>query len=110
MLANIGADRPGRKPDKINGIISDRLFFSEQGSEDLKQSLYHLIRSIKKTCPNIRLGKIIRTVMIAEWLKTRDVRIVQDMSGHKWVSSTEKYNAYNLDELKESLKKHYPLK
>ncbi|MFT6338588.1 MAG: integrase/recombinase XerD [Halioglobus sp.] len=48
--------------------------------------------------------------MIAEWLKTRDVRIVQDMSGHKWVSSTEKYNAYNLDELKESLKKHYPLK
>ncbi|MFT6338585.1 MAG: hypothetical protein ACJATI_005360 [Halioglobus sp.] len=26
------------------------------------------------------------------------------MSGHKWVSGTEKYNAYNLEELKESLK------
>ena len=39
MLANITAYRSGRKPDKINPIIKDKLFYSENGNDNLKQSL-----------------------------------------------------------------------
>ena len=69
-----------------------------------------MFRSIKKKYLNISSGKIIRSTVIAEWLKTNDVRIVQYMAGHRWVSSTEKYNLANVEALKESLKKHHPLK
>jgi integrase/recombinase XerD len=110
MLENITADRSGRKMNKINPIVYDKMFFSENGNKNIKPSLYHLFRSIKKNYPRIKSGKVIRSTVIAEWLKTRDVRVVQHMSGHKWVSSTEKYNVYNLKELKESLEKHHPLK
>ena len=110
MLANITAYRSGRKPNKINPIIKNKLFFSENGNDNIKQSLYHMFRAIKKTHPKIASGKIIRSTIIAEWLKTKDIRIVQYMAGHRWVSSTERYNVFNLQELKDSLKKHHPLK
>ena len=110
MLANITAYRSGRKPNKINPTIKDKLFFSENGNDNIKQSLYHMFRAIKKVHPKITSGKIIRSTIIAEWLKTKDIRIVQYMAGHRWVSSTERYNVFNLQELKDSLKKHHPLK
>jgi integrase/recombinase XerD len=110
MLDELTANRPGRKPNKIDPIVYDKMFFSENGNKNIKPSLYHLFRSIKKTYPKITSGKVIRSTVIAEWLKTRDVRIVQYMAGHRWVSSTEKYNVYNLKELKESLNKHHPLR
>jgi len=91
-------------------LETDQLFFSERGSLNIKSSLYHMFRSIKKKFPKVSSGKIIRATIIAEWLKTKDVRIVQYMAGHRWVSSTEKYNLANVEALKESLKKHHPLK
>lgn len=110
MLTNIEACKSGRKPDKIDPKIGDKLFFSENGNADIKPSLHHLFRSVKKRYPKIVSGKIIRSTVIAEWLKTKDVRIVQYMAGHKWVSSTERYIVYNLQELKDALKKHHPMK
>lgn len=110
MLSNVEAYRAGRKPNKINPFIYDRLFFSENGNINIKPSLYHLFRDIKKSHPKITSGKIIRSTVIAEWLKINDLRIVQYWAGHRWVSSTEKYNIFNLQELKDALKKHHPLK
>ena len=110
MLRNIRASRSGRKPKEISQEIYDRLFFSENGNADIKQSLYHMFRAIKKKNPRISSAKIIRSTVIAEWLKTKDIRIVQYMAGHRWVSSTERYDVANMRELKESLRKHHPLK
>ena len=109
-LGNIKANRSGRKPKKISQKIYERLFFSENGNDDIKQSLYHMFRAIKKKNPRISSAKIIRSTVIAEWLKTKDIRIVQYMAGHRWVSSTERYDVANMRELKESLRKHHPLK
>lgn len=110
MLSSIESERPGRKPKAINPIIKERLFFSESGNHIIKQSLYHMFRSIKKTYPKINSGKIIRSTVIAHWLKTKDIRIVQYMAGHRWVSSTERYDLRNLESLKSSLNKYHPLK
>ena len=102
--------RPGRKPDKINPVIYERLFFSENGSDNIKNSLLHLFRAVKRVYPKITSAKAIRSAVIAEWLKTKDIRIVQYMADHRWVSSTERYNDFNLQELKESLRRHHPLR
>lgn len=110
MLVNVDSNRSGRKVEKVNPIIYDKLFFSERGNDNIKNSLYHLFRAVKKTHPKIQSGKIIRSTVIAEWLKTKDIRIVQYMAGHRWVSSTERYNVFNLQELKDSLRKYHPMK
>lgn len=109
MLENLHAYRPGRKPHKIDPVIYERVFFSEGGSQCIKSSLFNLFRAVRRTHPNIRSPKVIRSTVIAEWLKSRDVRLVQYMAGHRWVSSTERYNVYNLQELKEALDKYHPL-
>ena len=110
MLLNIHAKRGGRKPGIIKmELLKQQLFFSENGSTSIKNSLQHLFSNIKKLDPKITSGKIIRATVIAEWLKTKDLRIVQYMAGHKWVSSTEKYNEKNLQSLQEALNKHHPL-
>ncbi len=110
MLANVKGYRGGRKPEEINPIIQDKLFFGENGATNIKPSLHHLFRSIKKQYPKITSGKIIRATVIAEWLKTIDIRKVQYMAGHRYVSSTERYNVMNLQELKDNLNKYHPLK
>jgi integrase/recombinase XerD len=110
MLANLTSCRSGRKPSKISDLIHDKLFFSENGNDEIKTSLYHLFRAIKKTYPKITSAKKIRATVIAEWLKTIDIRKVQYMAGHRYVSSTERYNVMNLQELKDSLNKYHPMK
>ncbi|WP_222943951.1 hypothetical protein [Pedobacter sp. N36a] len=47
--------------------------------------------------------------VITEWLKEKDLRTVQYMAGHKYVSSTERYQTTTLEDLKEALNKHHPL-
>ena len=110
MLENLEAIRSGRKVESINPIIYDKLFFSERGNDNIKNSLYHLFRALKKKYPKVTSGKIIRSTVIAEWLKTKDIRIVQYMAGHRWVSSTERYNVFNLQELKDSLGRYHPMR
>jgi integrase/recombinase XerD len=45
-----------------------------------------------------------------EWTRTHDVRVVQYMTGHKYVSTNEKYQVSHLEDLKEQLKQFHPFK
>lgn len=58
----------------------------------------------------VKQASQIRASTIAEWTKRHDVRIVQYMSGHKYVSTTERYQATHQEELHEQLRKFHPLK
>ena len=109
LLVAISDERAGRRLDKIDPIIAEKLFFSQHGSIEIKNSLKHMFRGIQKINPMLSSAKIIRSTVIAEWIKTRDIRKVQYMCGHKYVSSTEHYKAYNVEELKDQLKKYHPL-
>jgi integrase/recombinase XerD len=52
----------------------------------------------------------LRASVITEWLKDKDVRIVQYMAGHKSVASTEQYKAVRLEDLQQALDQYHPLK
>ena len=110
MLEDVATHRGGRKPCKIDHeTIKRQLFFSENGSEHLKRSLYHLFRQVKKQNPKITSAKIIRHSVIAQWLKEKGIRQVQYMAGHRYVSSTQRYRDYNMEELSHALKSYHPL-
>jgi len=94
----------------INHENSHQLFISMEGKPELKNSLHHMFMAIKKKHPNITSGKQIRSSVITHWLKDNNLRQVQYMAGHKYVSSTERYQANNLEQLKNNLEKFHPLK
>lgn len=110
MLEEITKSKPARKPDRINKTrVKEQLFVSLNGSEHIKNSLLHLFRNVQKINPDITSAAQIRQSVITHWLKTRNLREVQYMAGHKYVSSTERYQTNNLDSLQSKLEKYHPL-
>jgi integrase/recombinase XerD len=89
---------------------SERLFTGRDDLESLKNSLLHLNHALRRINPKIKHAVQIRQSVITEWLKEKDLRTVQYMAGHRYVSSTERYRESNLEDLKEALSKHHPLR
>ena len=87
----------------------DFLISSSLGTQNLTPRCDRLYRELRTINPAFRNGHQIRQSMIAHWLKSHDVRQVQYMAGHKWVSSTERYQQSNLHQLEEQLQKYHPL-
>jgi len=90
------------EPEKITQLI-----IGMEGGTTLSGEVAWMMRRLKH--PKVRQASQIRASVIAEWTKRYDVRIVQYMSGHKYVSSTERYQSTNLEDLKEQLRKFHPL-
>ena len=110
ILKEIDKPKPARRPDRINSErLRDQLFISINGSENIKNSLFHMFREIKKINPIIISAIKIRQSVITYWLRTMNLRQVQYMAGHKYVSSTERYQRSNLENLQNKLEKYHPL-
>ena len=110
ILKGLKEAKPARKPDTINKArLKDQLFISINGSENIKNSLLHMFKGVRKTNPEIQSPKQIRSSVIIWWLKNHNLRQVHYMAGHKYVSSTERYQLNNLDNLQSKLEKFHPL-
>jgi integrase/recombinase XerD len=59
--------------------------------------------------PHLKSMAQIRASVITNWLKQYNLREVQYMAGHKYVSSTERYRTDNLEDLQKELEKYHPL-
>lgn len=110
ILAERMNERAGRKPGHYKDAQEiSRLFISINSVESLKNSLLHLNYALRKLEPKYKHLKQIRQSVITEWLKEKNIRTVQYMAGHRYVSSTERYKTTNLEDLKEALNKYHPL-
>ena len=89
---------------------SQRLFTGRNDIENLQNTLLHLNHALRRINPKVKHAVQIRQSVITEWLKEKDLRTVQYMAGHRYVSSTERYRESNLEDLKEALSKHHPLR
>lgn len=94
---------------KTNTLNSTQLFVSMEGNNNLKNSLHHMFRAIKRNNPEILHPKQIRASLITYWLKNHNLRQVQYFAGHKYVSSTERYQLNNLFKLQGEVNKYHPL-
>ena len=53
--------------------------------------------------------KQVRTSVITHWLKQYNLRQVQYMAGHRYVSSTESYLANQMEDLQQDIEKYHPI-
>jgi integrase/recombinase XerD len=92
---------------------TDWLFIREGGypltEGGLGNYIVQLLKNIRKLNPSIRNGKHIRASVITRWLKTRNLREVQYLAGHRYISSTENYLQNNMEELIEEINQYHPL-
>lgn len=95
---------------------SDYLFIAGNMSHRKKArgetftGMHRIFFNFKEQAPNIREAQDIRSAVINHWLKQYNIRQVQYMIGHKYVSSTERYSTNKLESLQEQIEKLHPLK
>ena len=94
---------------KLRSEPVEALFISQYGGEWGTNFLDLLIKSLKSHNPTITSLQQIRTSVITHWLKTHNLRQVQYMAGHRYVSSTESYLVDDLDDLMEDINKFHPI-
>lgn len=70
----------------------------------------HMIGQVRQLNPHIKTAIQIRSSVITHWLKEYHLRQVQYMAGHKYVSSTERYQTGWLEDLQDAVMRHHPLK
>ena len=78
--------------------------------QNISNQVQWMLKQLKQLNPNIINARQIRSSILTHWLKRHSLREVQYMAGHKYVSSTERYQTGNLDDLQNELKTHHPLK
>jgi site-specific recombinase XerD len=89
--------------------------FTEQklkvlSDKNVKNRVQYMFDQLKKLNAKVINAKQIRSSVITEWLRKNNLRQVQYMAGHKYVSSTERYQTTNLDDLQNELQQHHPMK
>lgn len=92
----------------ISGKPTDKVFINMGGSESIGNVMQKILNAIRKIDPRIKEIKQIRASVITNWLKVHNIRKVQYMAGHRYVSSTESYQANNMDDLKEDVNRYHP--
>lgn len=87
---------------------TDQLLLNRRG-KNMQNVINMILSNLREQYPDIRNAGHIRQSVISEWLKEKDVRIVQYMAGHKKVKSTERYQSGHLEDLQEQLNRFHPL-
>jgi integrase/recombinase XerD len=87
-------------------IEGDYLFHKKR----LIRGMSRIKTMINRYEPRLKSMAQIRASVITNWLKHYNLREVQYMAGHKYVSSTERYRTDNLEDLQKELEKYHPLK
>lgn len=92
-------------------FLSDKtgLLFPRSSSPSVHNRLTRLMKQLKMIHPGVLNSKQIRGSVIVHWLKTNDLRIAQYKAGHRYVSSTERYQVAHLEELQQEISKMHPL-
>ena len=99
--------------NEIRPIIQDKL---QNHSEQLFNSnarfnsiIYHIFKKLKKYNQKVENIKQIRASVITNWLGNYNLRKVQYLAGHRYISSTERYLQDDLENLHEIVNNFHPI-
>ena len=88
---------------------TSQLFLQWKTKDNFHNITQSMLRHLREINSRIKNFDQIRASVITAWLKQYDLRKVQYLAGHKYVSSTEEYKANNIDELQDDVIKYHPL-
>jgi site-specific recombinase XerD len=81
----------------------------EVSERNINNRIQYMLKQLRQLNPKVINPKQIRSSVITHWLKQNNLRQVQYMAGHRYVSSTERYQTNNLDDLQNELQHHHPM-
>lgn len=87
---------------------TEQLLLPMGSSYQLHKPISNLAKELKKINHNFTDVKQLRTSVIISWLKQYGLRKTQYLSGHKYISSTEKYVQDDLESLHETINTFHP--
>lgn len=88
---------------------TEQLLITKGTGNHLQNAIQKLLQKLKKMHKEIESLKQIRASVITGWLKVYNLREVQYMAGHRYVSSTENYLINDLEDLQEEVNKYHPI-
>ncbi len=91
---------------------NNHLFLTQEGKPITVSAIYTMIEPLKGLFPGRTLSPLkIRQSVISNWLNERKFPLedVQDMAGHKFPSTTEKYKSIDIEEKRKWINRYHPL-
>ena len=92
-----------------SGQQTDKLFVSIDGGDSLDSCMHRLMFWVKRRNKLVLNVKQIRASVIVKWLKMYNLRKVQYLAGHRYISATESYQQNEMEGLTEEVNKFHPL-
>jgi integrase/recombinase XerD len=92
-----------------SGQQTDKLFVSIEGGESLDSCMHRLMFWVKRKNKLVMNAKQLRASVIVKWLKMYNLRKVQYLAGHRYISATEAYRQNEMEGLTEEVNKFHPL-
>jgi site-specific recombinase XerD len=88
-------------------LETNRIFIPNNAR--LGNTVQHIIKKLKKTNHKVNNIHQIRASVITNWLKQYNLRQVQVLAGHRYISSTERYLQDVLESLHEIVNNFHPI-
>lgn len=88
---------------------TEKLFVSIEGGDSLNSCMTRLMFWVRRKNKLVVNAKQLRASVIVKWLKTYNLRKVQYMAGHRYISATEAYRQNEMEGLAEEVNKFHPL-
>ncbi len=88
---------------------SDKLFISLGNSPHFNNTMQSLMNDLRKLNSRIQSSKQLRASVLTIWTTKYNLRKVQYMAGHRYVSSTERYQLGNFHDLQYNIEKFHPI-
>ncbi len=88
---------------------TSKLFLQWKTKDNFHNITHLMLTHLRAINSRVKNFDQIRASVITAWLKQYDLRKVQYLAGHKYVSSTEVYKENNIDELQDDVTKYHPL-
>lgn len=92
-----------------SGQKTDKLFVSIEGGNSLSSCMTRLMVWVRRSNRLVVNAKQLRASVIVKWLRMHNLRRVQYMAGHRYISSTESYQQSDMEGLTEEVNKFHPL-
>ena len=88
---------------------NDYLIRTKSGKSNRRGLYQRALKRAQKTLPKLKNWEHWRSSIIIHWLSQYSLLEVQERLGHRFASSTERYQLQSLESLQKALKKHHPL-
>lgn len=88
---------------------TDKLFVSMEGGESFSSCMTRIMYWVRRKNKLVVNAKQLRASVIVKWLRMYNLRKVQYMAGHRYISSTENYQQSEMQGLTEEVNKFHPL-